>query len=271
MSNYDGQNPYYGGEGGGFVQNGSPFGSQGSPGGGKKPRAQTIRPVTVKQVLDAVQTHGDADFLIDGQEVGVILMIGSVHNESRSATNVSYEIGDGTGHIDVRLWLDSADDEAGKLEGVKMDHYVSIMGTIKTFGGKRHVSATHIRPITDHNEVYNHLLKSLYVSLVLRNPSGLAGAINGAGTHDDYSAGNVQNGNGNGNGLESAFAALPPLQRKIMEIVAAEDGDDGMHVSTVSRQVTGFKTEDVMDAIEGLMSEGMLYSTIDDLHVKAMG
>lgn len=42
------------------------------------------------------------------------------------------------------------------------------MGTIKVFGGKRHVSATHIRPITDGNEVQHHLLKALYVSLILR-------------------------------------------------------------------------------------------------------
>jgi replication factor A2 len=46
------------------------------------------------------------------------------------------------------------------------------MGSIKVFGGKKHVSATHIRAIKDHNEVYNHLLKALYVTLSLRNPGG---------------------------------------------------------------------------------------------------
>ena len=46
------------------------------------------------------------------------------------------------------------------------------MGSIKVFGGKKHVSATHIRSIKDHNEVYNHLLKALYVTLSLRNPGG---------------------------------------------------------------------------------------------------
>ena len=45
--------------------------------------------------------------------------MGSVHNKSVSATNVSYEIGDGTGYVDVRLWLDSADDEAGKMDGIE--------------------------------------------------------------------------------------------------------------------------------------------------------
>ena len=51
------------------------------------------------------------------------------------------------------------------------DKYVSIMGSIKTFGGKRHVSATHIRLITNHDEVYHHLLKALHISLSFRHPN----------------------------------------------------------------------------------------------------
>ncbi|KAK8858736.1 hypothetical protein IAR55_002965 [Kwoniella newhampshirensis] len=268
----DGQNPYYGGAGGGggFVAGGSPYGSQDSPGGGKKGGKggnQTIRPVTIKQVLSAEQVHPDADFTIDGVDVAQILLVGSVRNSSASATNVSYEIGDGTGYIDVRLWLDSADDEAGKAKGVEQDHYVGIMGSIKMFGGKRHVSATHIRPISDHNEVYHHMLKSLYVSLTLRGGSvgaGGGGAAPGA-VQNDYNAG-VQSAGG----MESTYASLPPLQRKIMEYVSTDETEDGMHVSLVSRQVGNAKSEDVMEAIEYLMSEGMLFSTIDDLHVKAV-
>jgi hypothetical protein len=48
-----------------------------------------------------------------------VIIVGSVHNQSTSATNVSYEIGDGTGYVDVRLWLDSADDESGKTSGIE--------------------------------------------------------------------------------------------------------------------------------------------------------
>ncbi|WRT67934.1 uncharacterized protein IL334_004908 [Kwoniella shivajii] len=268
MTNHidDDQNPYYGGAGGGggggFVAGGSPYGSQDSPGGGKKGKGgnQTIRPVTIKQVLAAEHIHQDADFTIDGADVAQVLLVGSVHNSSSSATNVSYEIGDGTGYIDVRLWLDSADDESGKAKGIEQDHYVGIMGSIKMFGGKRHISATHIRPITDHNEIHHHFLKALYVSLSLRGAtSGGAGAAPGGSSHADYSAGVQSHSN------ESAFSALPALQRKIMEYVSKDDTDDGVHVSLVSRQVGNANGEDVMEAIEQLMADGLLFSTIDDL------
>ena len=62
------------------------------------------------------------------------------------------------------------------------DKYVSIYGSIKVFGGKRQVSATHVRLITNHNEVFNHLLKAVYVSMSLRNPGGMAVSLPGPPT-----------------------------------------------------------------------------------------
>jgi len=57
----------------------------------------------------------------------------------------------------------------------RQDKYISVLGSLKVFGGKRHVSATHVRLITDPNEVAHHLLKATWVSLSLR------GATEGAG------------------------------------------------------------------------------------------
>ncbi|EIW67669.1 hypothetical protein TREMEDRAFT_18062, partial [Tremella mesenterica DSM 1558] len=250
------ENPYYGGGGGGGYTN-SQNGSQDSPGGKKKSNTSTIRPVTVKQILDASQPHPDSDFAIDGYDVGQVLLVGSVRAVSKSATNVQVEIGDGTGYIDARLWLDSAEDESEKAKGIEQDKYVGIMGSIKLFGGKRHISASHIRLIEDLNEVYNHLLKALYVSLTLRNP-GTTGQAHAHAPNNDYNAPVGMTT------TESPYANLPPLQRKIMEIVSKEESEDGMHVSAVSRSMTGTKGEDVMEAIENLMGEGMLYSTVDD-------
>lgn len=99
-----------------------------------------------------------------------------MHNQSTTATNVSYDIGDGTGYIDVRQWLDTADDEAGKMDGIMQDKYVVVTGNIKVFGGKRHVSAQNIRSVENHDEVYHHFLKALQVSLSFRNPGGVSAA-----------------------------------------------------------------------------------------------
>lgn len=206
--------------------------------------------------------------------------IGSVHNMATTATNVMYEIGDGTGYIETRQWLDSEADEQGKTAGIGQDKYVSVIGTLKKFNDKLHVSAQQIRPVENPDEVYNHLLKALAVSLSYRNPAtngvslasveceqvlicffqpaspnclarffdtlaltiSIIQAPAGAGgvaSANDYAAPGAAAGNA------SEYADLPPLERKIMEIIAAVDDDDGVHVSTVSRQCGG-SGEEVM-------------------------
>jgi replication factor A2 len=63
----------------------------------------------------------------------------------------------------------------------RQDKYVCILGSLKTFGNKRHFNAQHVRTITDPNEVAYHMLKAQWVSLSLRNPGGRAnGGMNGA-------------------------------------------------------------------------------------------
>lgn len=66
-------------------------------------------------------------------------------------------------------------------------------------------------------------------------------------------------------GGDNSYSHLPPLQRKIMEIVSADSSGEGMHVKHVGRMCGASNGEEVMEAIELLMGEGLLYSTIDDL------
>jgi replication factor A2 len=132
----------------------------------------------------------------------------------------------------------------------RQDKYISVLGSLKVFGGKRHISATHVRLITDPNEIAHHALKAQWVSLSLRGASeggGGAAAVSfhfylyltianrqkpAAAAANDYTA-NTSSVN------ESNYAALPKLQREIMELVAKDDTDEGMHVSAVSRGVSG--------------------------------
>ena len=48
-----------------------------------------------------------------------VTVVGVVRNISRTATNVSYTIEDGTGEISARLWLDTADDDNAKTGGIE--------------------------------------------------------------------------------------------------------------------------------------------------------
>lgn len=59
----------------------------------------------------------------------------------------------------------------------------------------------------------------------------------------DYSAGGMANNNNGNAGGNPDWAGLPPIQRKIMEYVATDTSDEGMHVSAISRTVGAGKGE----------------------------
>jgi replication factor A2 len=65
--------------------------------------------------------------------------------------------------------------------------------------------------------------------------------MTGAAKANDYAGGAAA-----GAVSSSDYAHLPALQRKVMEIVAAEEHEDGLHVSTVSRHCGNAPPDQVM-------------------------
>lgn len=45
--------------------------------------------------------------------------------------------------------------------------YVRVTGGMKSFGNKRYLNASHIRPVKDAHEAYFHILEAITVSLIL--------------------------------------------------------------------------------------------------------
>lgn len=72
---------------------------------------QTLRPLTIRQIRNAEQPHPDADFRVDGQDIGQVTVVAIVRAISKGTTNVSYSVEDGTDTIEVRQWHDSSAEE----------------------------------------------------------------------------------------------------------------------------------------------------------------
>lgn len=54
------------------------------------------------------------------------------------------------------------------LTAYSQDNYIAVLGTLKSFHDKRSITALTVRPITDFNEIHNHFLRAIYVSLYFR-------------------------------------------------------------------------------------------------------
>lgn len=87
--------------------------------------AQSLRPVTIKQLRDATQAHADAEWRIDDIEIGPvshslsyeswrvltnykITVVALVRTVTPQTTNCLYELDDGTGQMQARHWVDAA-------------------------------------------------------------------------------------------------------------------------------------------------------------------
>lgn len=206
--------------------------SQGTPGGGKSSgsQSQSLRPVTVAQILSANQPHADADFIIDGQQVGQLTFVGVVRSITTNPTNVIFHVDDGTGTAEVRVWLEahSADE---KHKDIKEWSYVRVIGAIKSFQSRRYIGTGHLRLVTDANEIFYHKLDAIHTHLLItKDAAGGAGAHARDGDGDDR----MKIDGKRYEELEN------PIHRKIMQTVdaLAQPGQDtGVPISAIARRI----------------------------------
>lgn len=46
--------------------------------------------------------------------------------------------------------------------------YVRVLGTLKSFGERTYINATHVQPVKDMHEIYFHTLEAMTVSLYMK-------------------------------------------------------------------------------------------------------
>ncbi|CAO1618264.1 unnamed protein product [Parajaminaea phylloscopi] len=250
-----------GGGGGGFMT-----GSQtDSPSGRGSNAKHTLRPVTIRQVNNAEQASTDADFRIDGVDLGQLTLVAVVRNISRTATNVLYSVEDGTGTIEVRQWLDSSSDDSEKAVNIRQDEYVRILGTVRAFQQKRSISAGHIRPVDNYNEFLFHKMDVVWTHLQLVNGSSSKGGAGGAAAQaGDFGA------NTSTSGGDHDFSAISsPVQRKIAQAIAVLAGADteGITAQQVHSKLPSIPVSTIAKEIEEMVNNGFLYHSVDDEHV----
>ncbi|GAA6019989.1 hypothetical protein JCM11491_004890 [Sporobolomyces phaffii] len=261
--------------GGGFMT-----GSQGSgdspSGGGKKAGTSALRPVTIHQVISAQQAFGDAEFLIDGTEVKDVTLVACIRSVNITTTQATFLVEDGTGQIDCRMWIENSGGEDGesdpRLASLENNKYVRILGSLKTFAEKRHVSAQRVRPVTNMNEINFHLIECAYVHKCITN--GPPGGANTAMVTDrpyDGAGGNPYAAEDTG-GSDEAIKDLPLAQKQIWRFIrdqVASDPSgtsDGVNIMAIVRNL-GQGVEKVKELTAAMCEDGILYTGLDDDHL----
>lgn len=254
-----------GGDGGGFSSPG------GSAAKGNRTRVQNLVPCTVNQIRNADKE--DDRFLIGTVELGQIELFGVIMDSREASTNVTYMINDFTGEdIQVRHWIDEADDESGGLresQVLRKHTLVRICGNVREIQGTRSVVAFRIFPVHDYNEFSCHILEVIHAQMLHQMlSSGGGGSVVGMDASTSYAGDSSAATNGG-----AAVKGLTPIQNQVLAFIrqnSALESGAGPSIEFILRAHKGsFSEKQVRDATEYLSNEGHVYSTVDDEHFNA--
>ncbi|XP_030955136.1 replication protein A 32 kDa subunit B-like [Quercus lobata] len=272
-SEFDGSAAF---SGGGFMPSQATQAPDPSFSTSKNRDSQSLLPLTVKQINEALLTSDDkSNFSIDGVEVNNVTLVGRVCNRTGRVTDVTFLLDDGTGRIECNKWVQEFVD-SNEVEGILEGMYVRIHGHLKGFLGKRSLNVFSIRPITDFNEIASHFIDCIYVHLYnsrLRKLQGVGVTTqpqmpNPSSTpmmgHQATSVNQLSSQYGNVGGQKN----IEQMVLDFLQLPASNADEKGVHRDFIAQQLR-VSVDKLMLAIQNLVEEGMIYSTTDDFHFKS--
>ncbi|OEL15908.1 Replication protein A 32 kDa subunit B [Dichanthelium oligosanthes] len=229
--------------GGGFMPSQSTAVPESSGGGFSKGRnAQTLLPLTVKQIMDAAQASDDkSNFAINDVEVSTVRLVGRMLCKIERVTDVSFTLDDGTGKIDVNRWENESSDSKEMAD---------------------------VKRVTDFNDITHHFLHCIHVHLELtRSKAPMNASTSTPGNVNQVRLPNNQattfsaSGNTAGNDISS-------LVMSAFHDPAVINLEHGITVEYVIDRLK-LPEQEVREVIKGHVEVGNIYNTIDDLHYKS--
>lgn len=222
-----------------------------SQGGARGRASQTLRPVTLKQLREAVAAPGNETFTVEGPsgsaEIGQVTFVAAVRLVGESRENgMDYVFEDGTGSFSGRVWPDKV---TGVLpEPLAQDTWARVHGTLRAFGEKRSVNVHEISAITNFNEMTMHFLQVLALSWPHH---GIGAARTAPGAALDTSG-------------------MTPAQRMVAQHCHANgSAEQGLHRDAIVRALAkNLPAAEVNAAIDSLIGSSILFNTIDMDHVR---
>jgi len=279
--------------GGGFVSNNDGgFGS----GGQRQKRVipydeRKLSQVTCKQIMNAPPADQDDPVMIDEVEVSQLHMMARILSVDAQSSHTSYTINDYTGTLAVKQWHN---DDQQQQPSVAEGAWVHIFGRINSFQGKCSINAFDVIPVTDFNEITHHFTEVIFAHLMnLENAKKQAMGMNdsmmgmgntstsdmGPGYGNAANGGFAGNGGGFNGGNQGGFGGgnqgddKPVLHQMILKVVKSPEfahNETGCNVQSIFQKLPNENVQNIREAIDIMAEEGIMYSTVDEEHYKAV-
>ena len=183
------------------------------------------------------------------------------------------------------MWVDADQDDAfaERRAQWKEGAVVRVIGQMRAFNNTKSIVAYAIQPITDFNEYTFHFLEVVHTHLRATKgappavaPPAYGGAALGGAAGASYGAPTAANGHAAPSAQGGAMYAAPQQGGSLESLVLSffqtkgEESETGCTIGDVSMALANNASpEQVRASVEQLVTDGHLYSTIDDDHFKA--
>ncbi|TYJ32922.1 hypothetical protein E1A91_A05G068800v1 [Gossypium mustelinum] len=240
---------------------------------------QGLLSATVKQISEASQSGDEKpNFTIDGVHVNNVKVVGMLFNKNVRSSDVRFELDDGTGRIECIRWVTESAD-AREMDAI--DHFTVGMEHrhLQNFQGKKQLNAFSVRPVTNFDEITCHFIECIHYHLQ-NSKVQLEGGAPAQPQMTNSSFSTPVRGASNGYQPASVndvsvqystdgFKGFDKLVLNYLQQPSNIDREIGVHVNELSQHLKA-PVEKIKDAIEFLEREGLVYSSIDDYHYKAV-
>eukprot|EP00049_Salpingoeca_infusionum_P018705 m.358434 g.358434 ORF g.358434 m.358434 type:complete len:287 (+) comp18144_c0_seq1:50-910(+) len=279
---------FAGGDGGGFMTTGGEFASPSSqgPATGEQKRLATTTPVNIFQIKEATKGAADNSYLINGTEIDKVQFVGVIQKVEEAQTRTTFTIEDHTGRIEATQWKNTVEgeEEPAVDPSLRELSHVIVFGAIQSKSdADRRVNAFHIAPVRDFNQITHHMLNCIHAMLTsqrgIKAPRvlGIHASANAAATTSANAPAGVEvkvnaseYGQAAVGGMDvdgSMSTDANQVHRYIISAGASEDM--GVNVDAITSALPALPPQKIRAALEELLEEGIIYTTIDEAHFKS--
>lgn len=259
--------------GGGFMNEG-----EGKKSSEKKSRdRQSLMPVSVKQLLTA--TNHDDVYRVDEVELNIVKLVGTISNAQEHSTNFTFLLNDGSGSIECKLWMEKDSSGMSKIASLRNGTLARVIGNIREYDNKIHVSVYDAHAVQDWNELTYHILDVIYTHC--QNTKGpIAGASGFVPNQSSFMHSTPNGVRGGPMGTMGGGTNLNMVMKKESQslneavfnayLIGSRGNQAGLSyheaLQALERQGLKIGRDQLVASVQQLCNEGRLYTTLDDEH-----
>jgi len=264
-----------------FTAGSQAFGAAPAPAAGQEARKgrqeekQTCLPVTVRMIEAAAeQREGGAGegLRFHGAEHGMLLLVGLLEAWVRQPASIEFTLNDGTGRVKGRYYSSGE-----HLQDVAPGRYVSIFGSVRP-APTLHFAVVGMAAVGSADEVSFHMIEVAHAAVRLTNgvadlttPPPKKPMLRSAGLPEPATGG-FEAATLDTSPMKAAPLSGKPLRAMILKFLQAEGEarPEGVDLAAVCAHAAPAAAGEVASALEGLVSEGDVFTTIDDEHFQCV-